>query len=93
MVDGPASDVEAAAPGTLMPDEGASGRMRPPSVTQRWDVSYANPRGFLLICHYRWTATVLAMVLPAGIRECRQTLPVDQRGQIADRGPVTALCR
>lgn len=93
VVDGPESDVMAEAPGTLMPDEGASGRLRPPSVTQRWDISYETPRGFLLVCQYRGTATVLARVLPPGTRECRQTLPVDRRGRVADEGPVTALCR
>jgi len=93
VVDGPESDVMAEAPGTLMPDEGASGRLRAPSVTQRWDISRGSPRGFLLVCQYRGTATVLAMVLPPGMRECRQTLPVDRRGRIADDGPVTALCR
>ena len=93
VVDGPDSDVMAEAPGTLMPDTGASGRPRPPSLMQRWDISGGSPRGLLLVCQYRGTATVLARVLPPGLRECRQVLPVDPQGRLSDRGPVTASCR
>lgn len=93
VVDGPDSDVMAPAPGTLMPDEGASGRPRPPRLTQRWDISGGSPRGLLLVCQYRGTATVLARVLPPDLRECRQVLPVDPQGRLSDRGSVTASCR
>jgi len=93
VIDGPESDVMAQAPGTLMPDEGASGRLRPPSVRQRWNLAGGSPRGHLLVCQYAGTAAVLVRVLPPGIRECRQSLPVNARGEISDNGPRSGGCR
>ncbi|MES2713129.1 MAG: STY0301 family protein [Pseudomonadota bacterium] len=93
VVDGPESDVMAEAPGTLMPDEGASGRPRPPSLRQRWNLAGGSPRGHLLVCHYAGTAAVLTRVLPPRTRECRQSLPVNARGEISENGPRSGSCR
>ena len=72
IVDGGPGDLRAEAPGSLVPDESAvrGGRLR-----QRWDVSAGSPRGFLMVCRYQGTATVLAQVLPPTARECIQMLP------------------
>lgn len=72
IVDGGPEDVTAEAPGSLVPDESAlrDGRLR-----QRWDLSEGSPRGFLMVCRYQATATVLFRVLDATVRECIQILP------------------
>jgi len=72
IVDGGPGDLRAEAPGSLVPDESA---MREGRLRQRWDLSGGSPRGFLIVCRYQGTATVLAQVLPAGTRECVQLLP------------------
>lgn len=84
IVDGGPGDLRAEAPGSLVPDESAmqGGRLR-----QRWDVSQGSPRGFLIVCRYEGTATVLAQVLPATARECVQMLPPRARGRA-----LSALC-
>jgi hypothetical protein len=92
VVDGPPSDIQAEAPGTLAPDEGAAGHGRGGTLRQRWDLSAGSPRGFLMVCHYQGTATLLFRVLPAGVRECRQSLPLDARGGVAPGGPRSAAC-
>lgn len=85
IVDGGPGDLRAEAPGSLVPDESArqGGRLR-----QRWDLSGGSPRGFLMVCRYRGTATVLARVLPASVRECVQVLPRPDAGRA-----LSALCR
>jgi hypothetical protein len=93
VIDGIASDIMSEAPGTLIPDEGASGRLRPPTVRQRWNLSAGSPRGYVLVCQYAGTAAVLTRVLPPTTRECRQSLPVNARGTISDNGPRSGSCR
>jgi hypothetical protein len=85
IVDGGPEELRAEAPGSLVPDESAerAGRLR-----QRWDISPGSPRGFLMVCRYRGTATVLARVLPASARECVQILPARDTGRA-----LSALCR
>lgn len=85
IVDGGPGDLRAEAPGSLVPDESSAqgGRLR-----QRWDVSLGSPRGFLMVCRYEGTATVLAQVLPPTARECVQVLPAHARGRA-----LSALCR
>lgn len=72
IVDGGPGDLRAEAPGSLVPDESV---MRGGRLRQRWDLSGGSPRGFLIVCRYLGTATVLAQVLPDSIRECLQILP------------------
>ncbi|MEO3472446.1 STY0301 family protein [Roseomonas sp. CAU 1739] len=85
IVDGGPGDLRAEAPGSLVPDESAAqgGMLR-----QRWDISQGSPRGFLMVCRYQGTATVLGRVLPASARECVQMLP-----QRDTRRALSALCR
>lgn len=85
IVDGGPGDLRAEAPGTLVPDETAlrDGRLR-----QRWDLSGGRPRGFLMVCRYENTATVLARILPASTLGCEQMLPRRDA-----RRAASALCR
>ncbi|MDB5315682.1 MAG: exported protein of unknown function [Rhodospirillales bacterium] len=92
VVEGAPSDI-LTDPATLVPDEGAGGRMRPPTVRQRWNISAGSPRGYVLVCQYVGTAAVLARLLPPTTRECRQSLPVNARGTISDNGPRSGGCR
>lgn len=85
IVDGGPADLRAEAPGSLVPDESA---MRDGRLRQRWDVSPGSPRGFLMVCRYQGTATVLARVLPASARECVQILPARDTSRA-----LSALCR
>ncbi len=93
VLDGPPEEIMAEAPATLVPDEGGSGRPTPPRLTQRWNLSTPSERGYLLVCHYTGTAAVLTQPLPQNVRECRQTLPVDARGQITETGERSTRCR
>lgn len=85
IVDGGPGDLRAEAPGSLVPDESSpqGGRLR-----QRWDLSQGSPRGFLMVCRYQGTATVLARILPGTMRECVQVLARPD----APRA-LSALCR
>lgn len=85
IVDGGPGDLRAEAPGSLVPDESAvqGGRLR-----QRWDLSGGSPRGFLMVCRYQGTATVVARVLPAAARECVQVLARPDAGRA-----LSAQCR
>lgn len=86
IVDGGPGDLQAEAPGTLVPDESAPQRGQ---LHQRWGLAQGGPRGFLMVCRYIGTATVLAQVLPATMRECVQLRP--ERG---GGGPaLSAICR
>jgi hypothetical protein len=84
LVDGLPADFDREAMAVLMPDEGAGGPLQPPLLRQRWDLGGGGAQGFLMVCSYAGTATLLYRAVPGGMRECVQLIPVNARRELGE---------